>query len=115
MPWRALARRFPVLAIGDFRLLLGDRLLAMSSVGFSLGGVSFAVLNATGSPADLSYVLAAQIAPTLLFALVGGVLADRFSPQAVLVAANLAIVAGEGGVGRSEERRVGEEGRSRWA
>jgi len=99
MPWRALARRFPVLAIGDFRFLLGDRLLAMSSVGFSLVGVSFAVLNATGSPADLSYVLAAQIAPTLVFALVGGVLADRFSPQAVLVAANLAIVAGEGGFG----------------
>ena len=99
MPWRALARRFPVLAIGDFRLLLGDRLLAMSSVGFSLVGVSFAVLNATGSPADLSYVLAAQIAPTLVFALVGGVLADRFPPQAVLVAANLAIVAGEGGFG----------------
>ena len=99
MPWRATARRFPVLAIGDFRLLLGDRLLAMSSVGFSLVGVSFAVLNATGSPADLSYVLAAQIAPTLVFALVGGVLADRFSPQAVLVAANLAIVAGEGGFG----------------
>jgi predicted MFS family arabinose efflux permease len=99
MPWRALARRFPVLAIGDFRLLFSERLLAMSSVGFSLVGVSFAVLNATGSPADLSYVLAAQIAPTLGFAVIGGVLADRFTPQAVLVAANLAIVAGEGGFG----------------
>ncbi|HUN35162.1 MAG TPA: MFS transporter [Trebonia sp.] len=94
-----LARRFPVLAIRDFRLLLGDRLLAMSSVGFSLVGVSFAVLNTTGSATDLSYVLTAQIAPTLLFALIGGVLADRFSPQVVLVGANLAIMAGEGGFG----------------
>jgi predicted MFS family arabinose efflux permease len=94
-----LARRFPVLAIRDFRCLLGDRLLAMSSLGFSVVGVSFAVLSVTGSPTDLSYVLAAQIAPTLLFALVGGVLADRFSPQAVLVAANVAIMAGEGGFG----------------
>jgi len=104
MPWPrvfapGLARRFPVLAIRDFRLLLGDRLLAMSAVGFSLVGVSFAVLNSTGSPTDLSYVLTAQIAPTLLFALIGGVLADRFSPQAVLVGANLAIMAGEGGFG----------------
>lgn len=99
MPWRAPARRFPVLAIRDFRLLLGDRLLAMTSVGFSTVGVSFAVLNATGSPVDLSYVLAAQISPTLLFALVGGVLADRISPQAVLVASNAAIMAGEGGFG----------------
>jgi predicted MFS family arabinose efflux permease len=71
----------------------------MSAVGFSLVGVSFAVLNATGSATDLSYVLTAQIAPTLLFALIGGVLADRFSPQAVLVGANLAIMAGEGGFG----------------
>jgi predicted MFS family arabinose efflux permease len=96
---RGLARRFPALTIHDFRCLLGDRLLAMSSVGFSLVGVSFAVLNITGSPTDLSYVLAAQVAPTLLFALVGGVLADRFSPQAVLIAANVAIMAGEGGFG----------------
>jgi predicted MFS family arabinose efflux permease len=96
---RGLTRRFPALTIHDFRCLLGDRLLAMSSVGFSLVGVSFAVLNTTGSPTDLSYVLAAQIAPTLVFALVGGVFADRFSPQAVLIAANVAIMAGEGGFG----------------
>jgi predicted MFS family arabinose efflux permease len=99
MLWRAAARRFQVLGIRDFRLLFADRLLAMSAVGFSLVGVSFAVLNATGSPTDLSYVLAAQITPTLLFALVGGVLADRISPQAVLIAANVAIMAGEGGFG----------------
>ncbi|HEX4834250.1 MAG TPA: MFS transporter [Trebonia sp.] len=96
---RSLARRFPVLAISDFRCLLGDRLLATSSIGFSTVGVSFAVLNATGSPTDLSYVLAAQIAPTLVFALVGGVLADRISPQVVLVFASLAMMAGEGGFG----------------
>jgi predicted MFS family arabinose efflux permease len=99
MLWRASARRFQVLGIRDFRLLLGDRLLAMSAVGFSLVGVSFAVLNATGSATDLSYVLAAQIAPTLVFTLLGGVLADRISPQAVLIAANLAIMTGEGGFG----------------
>jgi len=99
MLWRASARRFQVLGIRDFRLLVGDRLLAMSSVGFSLVGVSFAVLNVTGSPTDLSYVLAAQIAPTLVFTLLGGVLADRISPQVVLIAANLAVMTGEGGFG----------------
>ncbi len=99
MLWRASARRFQVLGIRDFRLLLGGRLFAMSAVGFSLVGVSFAVLNATGSPTDLSYVLAAQIAPTLVFTLLGGVLADRISPQAVLIAGNLAIMTGEGGFG----------------
>jgi predicted MFS family arabinose efflux permease len=99
MLWHALGRRFPVLAIRDFRLLLADRLLAPAAFAFSLVGVSFAVLNATGSTADLSYVLAAQIAPSLIFALVGGVVADRVAPQRVIVAANVMIALGEGTFG----------------
>src|SRR5258708_39926001 len=90
-----LFRRFPVLGIRDFRLLLADRLIAPASVGFSMVGVSFAVLKATSSPADLSYVLAAQIAPSLVFALLGGVAADRFPPQRVIVAGNAMIAVGE--------------------
>jgi MFS family permease len=88
-----------VLGIRDFRLLLTDRLIAPASVGFSIVGVSFAVLKATGSAADLSYVLAAQIAPSLVFALLGGVAADRFPPQRVIVAANLLMALGEGTFG----------------
>ena len=92
-------RRFPVLGIRDFRLLLTDRLIAPASVGFSIVGVSFAVLKATNSAADLSYVLAAQIAPSLVFALVGGVFADRFPPHRVIVAANVLMALGEGTFG----------------
>jgi predicted MFS family arabinose efflux permease len=99
MLWRAPARRFRVLGLRDFRLLLADRLLAPAAAGFSLVGVSFAVLNGTGSAADLSYVLAAQIAPTFVFALLGGVAADRFPPQRVIIAANLAIAVGDGTFG----------------
>jgi predicted MFS family arabinose efflux permease len=89
-------RRFPVLAIHDFRLLLADRLLAPAAYAFSLVGVSFAVLDATGSTRDLSYVLAAQILPSLVFTVVGGVIADRIKPQAVIIAGNLMIALGEG-------------------
>lgn len=103
---RALTRRFPVLSNRNFRLLLADRLLAPMALAFSLVGVSFAVLAATASPAhpsgstaDLSYVLAAQIAPSLVFLLVGGVIADRVAPQLVIVAANLMIAVGEGTFG----------------
>jgi predicted MFS family arabinose efflux permease len=99
MPWSGLARRFPVLTYRDFRLLLADRALAPFAFAFSMVGVSFAVLEATGSTADLSYVLAAQILPALVFALAGGVFADRFAAQRVIVAANLMIAAGEGGFG----------------
>jgi MFS family permease len=94
-----LVRRFPVFGIRDFRLLLADRLIAPASVGFSIVGVSFAVLKATNSATDLSYVLAAQIAPSLVFALIGGVAADRFPPQRVIVAANLLMAVGEGTFG----------------
>src|SRR5579862_5814802 len=99
MPWRGLARRFPALGYRDFRLLLADRLVAPAAFAFSLVGVSFAVLDATGSTADLSYVLAAQILPALVFALAGGVFADRFAPQKVIIAANVMIAAGEGTFG----------------
>jgi MFS family permease len=96
----AAGRRLPVLAIRDFRILLADRILAPASVAFSLVGVSFAVLDATGgSTADLSYVLAAQIAPSVVFALVGGVIADRVAPQLVIAAGNLLMALGEGTFG----------------
>jgi MFS family permease len=94
-----LTRRFPVLAIRDFRLLVADRLIAPAAFAFSLVGVSFAVLDATGSTADLSYVLAAQIAPSLIFTLIGGVIADRIRPQYVIIAGNLMIALGEGSFG----------------
>jgi len=96
---RGALQRFPVLGIRDFRLLLADRLLAPAAFAFSLVGVSFAVLDATGSTADLSYVLAAQIVPSLVFTLVGGVIADRIRPQLVIVAGNCMIALGEGTFG----------------
>jgi MFS family permease len=99
MATRAVVRRFPVLANRNFRLLLADRLLAPLAATFSLVGVSFAVLDATGSTADLSYVLAAQLAPSLVFLLIGGVIADRIAPQLVIIAANIMIAVGEGTFG----------------
>jgi predicted MFS family arabinose efflux permease len=99
MSARAMVRRFPVLGYRDFVLLLADRLVAPAAFAFSLVGVSFAVLDATGSTADLSYVLAAQIAPSLVFALIGGVVADRLPPQWVIIAANVMIALGEGTFG----------------
>jgi MFS family permease len=97
---RLLTQRVPVLAIRDFRLLLADRLIAPGSFAFSIVGVSFAVLDEThGSTSVLSYVLAAQIAPSLVFVLLGGVIADRVAPQRVIVAGNLMMAAGEGTFG----------------
>lgn len=95
-----ITRRAPVLGIRDFRLLLADRVLAPGSFAFSMVGVSFAVLDAThGSTAKLSYVLAAQIAPSLVFLLLGGVFADRIAPQKVIIVGNVMMAASEGTFG----------------
>src|ERR1700761_8251113 len=96
MSWRGPSGRYQVLAIRDFRVLLADRLLAPFATGFSIVGVSFAVLKVTGSTADLSYVIAAQAAPMLVFSLLSGVFADRLRPQWVIAAGNLCVVLGEG-------------------
>src|SRR5580704_3173366 len=97
MSW--LSRRYPVLGRRDFLLLLADRLIAPGALAFSIVGVSFAVLDAGGTPADLSYVVAAQLAPCLVFCLLGGVIADRIAPQKVVAASNLLIALGEGTFG----------------
>ncbi len=97
MSW--LGRRFPVLGHRDFLLLLADRLIAPGAMAFSIVGVSFAVLDAGGTPADLSYVVAAQLAPCLVFCLLGGVIADRIPPQRVVAASNLLVALGEGTFG----------------
>ncbi|HZP50036.1 MAG TPA: MFS transporter [Actinocrinis sp.] len=91
--------RFGVLRYRNFRYLLIDRFVAPSAFAFSAVGVSFAVLANTGSTADLSYVLAAQIAPNLVFGPLGGVIADRIPPQYVIAFANLLVALCEGTLG----------------
>ena len=96
---RSIREDLSVLRYRDFRILLADRLIAPLSYSFSAVGVSFAVLDVTGSTADLSYVLAAQMAPAVLFMLVSGVLADRFKPQSVILFGNVLMTIGEGTFG----------------
>ncbi|NUR62290.1 MAG: MFS transporter [Catenulispora sp.] len=91
------------LRISQFRLILVERLLSTSATGISSVALSFAVLAVTksaahpdGDAAAVAFVLAAQLAPMLVFTLVGGILADRFRPQRVMMAANFSAAAGEG-------------------
>ena len=52
--------------------------------------ISFAVLELTGSVADVGFVFAARLAPLAAFLLIGGVVADRLPRRAVMVAADIA-------------------------
>lgn len=84
MTWRsALA---PLGSAGFRSYLLGR---TVSLIGNTLApvAIAFAVLHIGGSPADLGLVLAARGLAQVVLLLFGGVLADRFSRQRVLVLA----------------------------
>lgn len=74
----------------NFRLLFVGQ--SVSYVGNTLVPVAlaFAVLDLTHSATDLSYVLAAESVIQVMFLLVGGVVADRFSRRAVMLGSDIA-------------------------
>lgn len=91
--WRSAAE---ALAEPQFRLLwIGQ---TASAVGDSLVGVAlaFAVLQLTGSAADLGLVFAAFALPRVVLTLVGGVWSDRLPRRRVMVACDLVRAATQG-------------------
>ncbi|UMG91643.1 MFS transporter [Nocardioides sp. TF02-7] len=64
---------------------------AVDQVGDFMGGVAlaFAVLAVSSSPSALGAVLAARSIPTVLFLLLGGVLADRFGRTLIIQLSNV--------------------------
>ena len=77
----------------EFRFLfLGARTISFVGNAFANVALAFAVLDLTGSKADLGFVLAARTIPQVLFLLVGGIWADRLPRHRVMVVSN--VVAG---------------------
>lgn len=72
--------RYRLFFAGQSASLLGD--------GMSGVALAFAVLDLTGRPADLGYVLAAASLPLVGFLVVGGVVADRLERRLVMVGAD---------------------------
>jgi hypothetical protein len=70
-------RNFRVFYVGYTTSLLGS---AMSAIA-----LTFAVLGAGGSPADLGFVFAANVVPQVLVMIGGGVLADRVGRRVVML------------------------------
>jgi MFS family permease len=81
--------RGSVLGVRDFRLLwVGQAVSAVGDQIFPVA-VTIAVLNAHGTATDIGLVLAARWAALVLFAVVGGVWADRLPRTLVMRAADL--------------------------
>jgi MFS family permease len=69
----------------QFRLLFLGRTTSFIGNAFANVALAFAVLDLTGSKADLGYVLAARSIPQVVFLLVGGIWADRLPRHLVMV------------------------------
>jgi len=81
-------RRFRLLFSAHAFSLLGDNVVPVA--------LAFAVLDLTGSVADLGLVLAARQVPLAAFVLVGGVWGDRLPRHAVMVGSDLVRLASQG-------------------
>src|SRR4051794_21690551 len=72
-----------------FRLLFAGRTISFAGSAFANVALAFAVLELTGSKADLGFVLAARALPQLVFLVFGGIWADRLPRHRVMVASNV--------------------------
>jgi MFS family permease len=79
------------LAEREFRLLFLGRTISFVGATFANIALAFAVLDLTGSKADLGYVLAARTVPLVALMLVGGIWADRLPRHHVMVASKRAL------------------------
>jgi Major Facilitator Superfamily len=73
----------------EFRLLFVGRTTSFVGNAFANVALAFAVLELTGSKADLGYVLAARSVPQVIFLLAGGIWGDRLPRHHVMVGSNL--------------------------
>lgn len=82
----------------SFRYLFLGRTTSFVGNAFATVALAFAVLELTGSKADLGLVLAARSLPQVIFLLVGGIWADRLPRNHVMVASNLASGLSQGAI-----------------
>src|SRR6059036_4214214 len=92
----------------DFRVFFAGQAVALVGSWMQQVAQAWLVLSLTNSPLRLGLVGSLNFLPVLLFAIVGGAVADRLPKRRLLVITQ-----------RSEERRVGKECRrlcrSRWS
>jgi MFS family permease len=86
------------LTMAPFRWLVTGRFVAMLGSAIAPVALAFAVLDLTGSASDLGLVLAARSVPVVVFVLIGGVIADRFPRQWVLLTSNLMSAAAQAAI-----------------
>ena len=84
-------RRIPLGALHEreFRLYFTGQLVSLLGDAVTPFALTWAVLDLTGSARDVGFVIAAKVAPLVIFLLVGGVFADRLPRRAVMLTADV--------------------------
>ncbi len=84
-------RRIPLGALHErqFRLFFTGQLVSLLGDAVTPFALAWAVLDLTGSRSDVGFVIAAKVAPLVIFLLVGGVFADRLPRRAVMLTADV--------------------------
>src|SRR4051794_2234698 len=77
----------------QFQLLFAGQVLSVVGDRVMLVALPFAVLESGGSTNAVGLVVAAQLAPFVFFAVVGGVVADRADRRLLLIASDVARLA----------------------
>lgn len=85
-PPSSRASTFSSLRTRNFRLFASGQLFANTGAWVQRIAQDWLVLSITGSPAAVGLTTALQFLPTVLFGLVGGLIADRYSKRRVLLA-----------------------------
>lgn len=84
-----LAAAFPLLANRHYRLLWVGQTVSSAGDALTLVAVVFAILRTGGTAADIGYVTAAATFTRVVFALAGGVWADRLPRHLVMLTSDV--------------------------
>jgi len=82
----------------NFRVFFIGQAASQIGTGMAPVAIAFAVLE-HGSASDVGYVLAAETLPLVLFLLVGGVIADKFSRRLVMLSSDILRFCAQGVLG----------------
>src|SRR5664279_3801761 len=74
-----------VMSLRDFRLLFAGTTTSLLGDQFALIATPWLVLQLTGDPLTLGYVLALEGIPRAVFMLLGGAITDRISPRLIML------------------------------
>ncbi len=86
-------RRFPALAYANYRLWFAGQVISLFGTWMQSTALGYLVYELTRSPAYLGLVSFAAGAPTWLFTLYGGVIADRIPRRTVLIVTQTVMMA----------------------